>query len=204
MVAKNPALLQWINAAPVDTEKLKALDMGTALHCKLLEPEEFSKRFILAPEFNRRTTAGKEAEAAFLKDCEHTGKTVMDAEQGRKLQLMRDSVMAHPAARWLLEAEGHCESSFYWTDPETGELCRCRPDRYLSDHPVIVDVKKVADMDRFARHIEEFRYHVQMPCTAMDSSMSPEKLPDFSSWLSARRSTAAATRYAFLNSTQQT
>lgn len=67
MVAKNPALLQWINAAPVDTEKLKALDMGTALHCKLLEPEEFSKRFILAPEFNRRTTAGKEAEAAFLK-----------------------------------------------------------------------------------------------------------------------------------------
>lgn len=161
MVAKNPALLQWINAAPVDTEKLKALDMGTALHCKLLEPEEFSKRFILAPEFNRRTTAGKEAEAAFLKDCEHTGKTVMDAEQGRKLQLMRDSVMAHPAARWLLEAEGHCESSFYWTDPETGELCRCRPDRYLSDHPVIVDVKKVADMDRFARHIEEFRYHVQ-------------------------------------------
>ena len=95
MVAKNPALLQWINAAPVDTEKLKALDMGTALHCKLLEPEEFSKRFILAPEFNRRTTAGKEAEAAFLKDCEHTGKTVMDAEQGRKLQLMRDSVMAH-------------------------------------------------------------------------------------------------------------
>ncbi|MBN5442985.1 PD-(D/E)XK nuclease-like domain-containing protein, partial [Serratia marcescens] len=100
-------------------------------------------------------------EAAFLKDCEHTGKTVMDAEQGRKLQLMRDSVMAHPAARWMLEADGNCESSFYWTDPETGELCRCRPDRHLSDHPVIVDVKKVADMDRFARHIEEFRYHVQ-------------------------------------------
>lgn len=28
------------------------------------------------------------------------GMTVMDAEQGRKLQLMRDSAMAHPAARW--------------------------------------------------------------------------------------------------------
>ncbi|MEG7328491.1 PD-(D/E)XK nuclease-like domain-containing protein [Serratia marcescens] len=161
LVAKNPALLEWIKKAPVDTEKLKALDMGTALHCALLEPDEFKKRFIIAPEFNRRTTVGKESEAAFLKDCEHTGKTVMDAEQGRKLELMRDSTMAHPAARWLLEAEGHCESSFYWTDPETGELCRCRPDRYLSNHPVIVDVKKVADMDRFARHIEEFRYHVQ-------------------------------------------
>jgi hypothetical protein len=32
---------------------------------------------------------------------------------------------------------------------------------WLNEHNVIVDVKKVADMDRFARHIEEFRYHVQ-------------------------------------------
>lgn len=33
MVALSPALLQWQKSAPVDTEKLKALDMGTALHC---------------------------------------------------------------------------------------------------------------------------------------------------------------------------
>lgn len=46
-------------------------------------------------------------------------------------------------------------------DEETGELCRIRPDKWLNEHNVIVDVKKVADMDRFARHIEEFRYHVQ-------------------------------------------
>lgn len=49
----------------------------------------------------------------------------------------------------------------YWNDEETGELCRIRPDKWLNEHNVIVDVKKVADMDRFARHIEEFRYHVQ-------------------------------------------
>lgn len=160
-VAVNPAVIPWRKAAPVDTEKLKALDMGTALHCVLLEPEEFDKRFIVAPEFNRRTNQGKADEAAFLKDCEGLGMTVMDAEQGRKLQLMRGSAMAYPPARWLLEADGHCEASIYWDDEETGELCRIRPDRYLTGQPVIVDVKKVADMDRFARHVEEFRYHVQ-------------------------------------------
>jgi len=161
MVSNSPALLKWQKSAPVDTEKLKALDMGTALHCLLLEPEEFDKRFIVAPQFNRRTTVGKEDEAAFLRDVEGMGMTVMDAEQGRKLQLMRDSAMAHPAARWMLEAPGQCEASAYWEDEETGELCRFRPDKWLRDHNALVDVKKVADMDRFSRHIEEFRYHVQ-------------------------------------------
>lgn len=161
MVAKNPALLKWVKAAPEDEEKKSALDMGTALHCLLLEPKEFDKRFIVAPEFNRRTNQGKADEAAFMKDVAGMGMTVMDAEQGRKLKLMRDSAMAHPAARWMLEAPGHCEASMYWNDEETGELCRIRPDKWLNEHNVIVDVKKVADMDRFARHIEEFRYHVQ-------------------------------------------
>lgn len=103
--------------------------MGTALHCLLLEPEEFDKRFIVAPQFNRRTNQGKADEESFLKDVAGMGMTVMDAEQGRKLKLMRDSAMAHPAARRMLEAPGHCEASMYWNDDETGELCRIRPDK---------------------------------------------------------------------------
>lgn len=160
-IAVCPAFYQWRKAAPVDTEKTKALDMGTALHCRLLEPDEFKNRFIIAPEFNRRTTAGKEEEKAFLENCANSGKTVMTAEDGRKLELMYGSVMAHPGCRALLEAEGKTESSIYWTDTETGELCRIRPDKFLTNSPLILDVKKVADMSRFARHVEEFRYHVQ-------------------------------------------
>lgn len=161
MVAKNPALLKWVQAAPEDEEKKSALDMGTALHCLLLEPGEFDKRFIVSPKFDRRTKQGKADEEAFLRDVADIGITVLDAEQWRKLELMRDSAMAHPAARWMLEAPGYCEASMYWNDEDTGELCRIRPDKWLNEHNVIVDVKKVADMDRFARHIEEFRYHVQ-------------------------------------------
>ncbi|MGK3404306.1 hypothetical protein ACSLPB_29580, partial [Escherichia coli] len=46
--------------------------------------------------------------AEFL-DVADMGITVLDAEQWRKLELMRDSAMAHPAARWMLEAPGYCE-----------------------------------------------------------------------------------------------
>lgn len=160
-IAVSPAFYKWKKNAPIDTEKLKALDMGTALHCLLLEPNEFSNRFIEAPEFNRRSNDGKKEEREFLKECEKTGKIVMDYEQHRKLKIMRESALAHHAARYFLEADGHCEASIYWTDSDTDELCRVRPDKILTQQPVIIDVKKVADMSRFDRHIEEFRYHVQ-------------------------------------------
>ena len=39
--------------------------MGSAIHCLLLEPDEFKDRFIIAPPFNRRTNAGKAEEAEF-------------------------------------------------------------------------------------------------------------------------------------------
>ena len=160
-IAESPATYIWRKSAPVDEEKIKALDMGTALHCLLLEPEEFKDRFIIAPEFNRRTNAGKEAEAEFLANCAELGKTIISFEDDRKLQLMRESVFAHPDARWLLEQDGLCEGSLYWTDRETEELCRCRPDKKLNNYPILADVKKVDDMSRFERHVEEFRYHVQ-------------------------------------------
>ena len=62
-IAESPATYIWRKNAPVDTEKLQALDMGTALHCLLLEPDEFDSRFIKAPDFNRRTKDGKAEEA---------------------------------------------------------------------------------------------------------------------------------------------
>ncbi|EOV8133176.1 exodeoxyribonuclease VIII, partial [Escherichia coli] len=81
-IADTPALYLWRKNAPVDNTKTKTLDLGTAFHFRVLEPEEFSNRFIVAPEFNRRTNAGKEEEKAFLMECASTGKTVITAEEG--------------------------------------------------------------------------------------------------------------------------
>ncbi len=93
-IVDTPAIYLWRKNAPVDTEKTKSLDTGTVFHCRVLEPEEFSKRFIIAPEFNRRTSAGKEEEKTFLEECARTGITVLTAEEGRKIEFMYQSVMA--------------------------------------------------------------------------------------------------------------
>ncbi|EFI4457979.1 TPA: exodeoxyribonuclease VIII [Escherichia coli] len=160
-IADTPALYLWRKNAPVDTTKTKTLDLGTAFHCRVLEPEEFSNRFIVAPEFNRRTNAGKEEEKAFLMECASTGKTVITAEEGRKIELMYQSVMALPLGQWLVESAGHAESSIYWEDPETGILCRCRPDKIIPEFHWIMDVKTTADIQRFKTTYYDYRYHVQ-------------------------------------------
>ncbi|EPF0435359.1 exodeoxyribonuclease VIII [Escherichia coli] len=160
-IADTPALYLWRKNAPVDTTKTKTLDLGTAFHCRVLEPEEFSNRFIVAPEFNRRTNAGKEEEKAFLMECASTGKTVITVEEGRKIELMYQRVMALPLGQWLVESAGHAESSIYWEDPETGILCRCRPDKIIPEFHWIMDVKTTADIQRFKTAYYDYRYHVQ-------------------------------------------
>lgn len=160
-IADTPALYLWRKNAPVDPDKTRNLDMGTAFHCRILEPQEFSRRFIVAPEFNRRTNAGKEEEKAFYEHCASTGKTVITAEDGRKIELMYQSVMALPLGQWLVESAGYCESSIYWEDPETGILCRCRPDKIIPEYHWIMDVKTTADIHRFKTAYYDYRYHVQ-------------------------------------------
>ncbi|ELS4121059.1 exodeoxyribonuclease VIII [Salmonella enterica] len=160
-IADTPAIYLWRKNAPMDTEKTKSLDTGTAFHCRVLEPKEFSKRFIIAPEFNRRTSAGKEEEKTFLEECARTGITVLTAEEGRKIELMYQSVMALPLGQWLVESAGYAESSVYWEDPETGILCRCRPDKIIPEFHWIMDVKTTADIQRFRTAYYDYRYHVQ-------------------------------------------
>lgn len=161
LIHKSPSLLQWSRTAPEDDEKKSALNVGDAVHALLLEPERFRAEYAVGPkDAPRNTKAGKEKWAEFEAGLKE-GQTVLTAEEGRKIELIYGSVMAHPNAKWLIEAKGDAEASIYWNDPETGLLCRCRPDKLITEHGWIVDVKTTADMSKFARSVYDFRYHVQ-------------------------------------------
>ena len=163
LIAVSPSYYKWAMDAPRDDTKTAALDEGTALHTLLLEPDLFHHQFAVAPECDRRTKDGKSEWAAFCEEVEASGKRVLDAPTMRRLMLMRESAMAHPTARFIFEQEGQNESSIFWTDEETGRQCKCRPDRYIwiDDQPVIIDVKKTADFDKFPYKVRDYRYHVQ-------------------------------------------
>lgn len=160
LIRKSPALFQWAKAAPEDDEKKAALNMGDAVHAILLEPHRFTEQYAVGPaDAPRNTKAGKDKWEEF--EAGLTGQTVLTADEGRKIQLIRESVLAHPQARWLIETEGDVESSIYWNDEREGVLCRCRPDKAIPALGWLLDLKTTADMARFVRYFHEYRYHVQ-------------------------------------------
>jgi len=157
LFSKDPNGPVWAENCPVDSEKIKTLDFGDAMHAICLEPDRLNSEFVAAPAFNLRTNAGKQEKADFYE--ENADKIILTAQEHEKLNLMFGSVMAHPAARRIIEAEGRAEHSIFWTDEDSGIECRCRPDKILSDFSV--DVKTTPELKKFKFSVEDYRYHVQ-------------------------------------------
>lgn len=161
LIHRDPYLVEWSRKAPVDDSDSDALKFGTALHSILLEPEKFVSEYAVAPKSDMRTNAGKAEYADFVESSK--GKAILSADDYRKLQIMRDSVMAHPQAVKLIEAEGEVEQSWFWKDERTGLQCKCRPDKYIPSSNLLVDVKSTASIAKFAYSVEDYRYYVQDP-----------------------------------------
>lgn len=162
---KSPSRYQWMKKAPVDKEKLKTFDFGTAMHCIILEPERFEEEYVCAPDVNRTTKIGKETWANFLD--ENQDKTILSADDWRKIHISKESVMAHPVARKILEAKGVSERSYFWTDKETGVKCRCRPDRELTNMKWFADIKTTPTVDDFHQSTLDYGYYIQAPFYSM-------------------------------------
>lgn len=160
-IMRSPAhYKEWADNPP---EPTPAMVFGTAFHTALLEPDRFSQSYVEAPKFDRRTKEGKAAAEAW--EAEHAGKTALTAEQMNAIEQMVASVKQHAGAAGLL-ANGMAEMSGFWSDPETGIECKCRPDWLaMAGETVtgIVDVKTCVDAsaDGFARAIATLGYDLQ-------------------------------------------
>lgn len=152
--------IEWAKACPVDSDKLKTFDFGTAMHSILLEPETMDQ-YVSEPKLDKRTKAGKEELAAF--NAENADKIILTAQEWKKLHLMHESVMAHPGARRLIEAPGEAEGSWFWKDSDTDIDCRCRPDKNIFNTQYLLDIKTTDSLKKFCYSVEDYRYYVQEP-----------------------------------------
>lgn len=150
--------LQHVAKTLPPDEPSEAMQLGTLLHCLLLEPDEYASRFTVAPACDRRTKEGK---AIWQEFCEGAGdKTLIKSEVWEQAARMSAAVLQSPlAAPFLLDMPGQVEHSILWE--HLGIPLKSRLDK-LCDN-VIVDVKtaKDASPEAFAKSVANYGYNAQ-------------------------------------------
>jgi hypothetical protein len=143
------------------------MDLGTALHTAILEPERFSERYVRGAAGNL-TRKGPREENDRIK-AENPGMQLVRDADWPKITLMRDAVWRHPRAREVLSGEGFNECAYLWEDPGTGLACKARVDRigHSGEWPIVMDYKTFGEkggrLNQYAIEsvIYDRKYHIQ-------------------------------------------
>ena len=156
---KTPMHFKYAKENP--EEDSAALLEGRAAHKLILEPDTFADEFAVCPKVDRRTAEGKATYSAFIE--ESRGKEVITEESFTKIKDMAEAIKKNEEAVKYLR--GSHEQSFFWTDAETGEKCKVRPDclTEVNGQKYIVDYKTTtscADYE-FERSVRKYGYKFQ-------------------------------------------
>lgn len=178
LIHDQSALHYWSKYLDPSREPRKetpALKLGSALHTAILEPDEFDARYVVVPEDAPRrpsitqVNAKKPSDDTLYAigwwsdfDAAHEDATILSASENDMVCKVAANARSHPLAKNILSV-GAAEQSVFWTDTETGVLCKCRPDWLIDPNPnyAILDLKSAADAspDGFMRAAFNYGYH---------------------------------------------
>ena len=164
-----------------------AMILGTTVHCAILEPERFSRKYVCVADDeickkigtkNPRSTAEYKA---WLKEfrADNADKEIVSLDDYNTVIDIRDAVWSHSHASKLLE-NVTAEKSIFFTDTDSGAMCKIRPDAIDTtsiDTPIIIELKTCenATPSVFGRQAINFGYHNQAALYVnglMESGMS--------------------------------
>ena len=135
----------------------RAMEIGTAIHTAILEPELFASEYMLLPDVtDRRASAYKEA-------VKHYGseRVLVSSEIGSVVG-MQQAVSLNADWQAVRSQAGYTELSFFGIHRPTGTPVKCRFD-FLTESGHAVDLKKTQDVrvDALQRSVLNYNYHHQ-------------------------------------------
>lgn len=151
---------QYLNPErPPEDEQTPAQAFGSLVHCLVLEPEKFNRRYEIVP-FEMSKKGGEWAKFK----AEHQHKTLIETHHHEAALCIKGAIEKHPeAGRLLTPSHGIAEKPMWARDPITGVLVKIKPDFHNTKLGAFIDVKTTGDAsyERFARDVFNLRYHVQ-------------------------------------------
>ena len=157
----SPEKYKWFLEHPI--EQTPAMAFGSACHKMVLEPEDFSAEYVIAPQVDKRTKEGKEEWARF--ELESAGKTPLKIDEVIQMEDMVMALNRCPLAKKMIFGKGEAEVPFFWTDPDTGEKCKVKLDRLVKYNRrwYVIDYKttQCAETNRFNSDMWKLGYYMQ-------------------------------------------
>lgn len=138
-----------------------ALLFGSAMHTCILEPHRFLQEYIAEPDFGDKRFKENKARSEEWK-AKAVGKKTISTDDARHLDNMFAAVHDHEIVGNMIR-NGVPEATIKWVDEETGLVCKVRPDYYVEELEMVVDLKSTQDAREwaFAKSVADYRYHVQ-------------------------------------------
>jgi exodeoxyribonuclease VIII len=154
-ILKSPA--HYKAALEEHQEPTKSMQMGTAIHTAVLEPQLYSQVVaVIPPDIDGRTKDGKAWKE------QHKSRIHLTHAEDIDVQGVANSVRRHPF--WdIIHLPHRIEASVFAQDEETGIALKARPDLWVLEPAILVDVKTTDDAtpEGFSRTVGSFGYHIQ-------------------------------------------
>ena len=139
------------------------LDIGTAVHTAVLQPDQWDSRIVEALDLDRRSNANKATWAEF--ELANAGKILLKPDALETARSCAAALLAHPMVRFDL-ASGTPELTALWCEPVGPYLlpCKARADWYNETEGILLDLKTTRHRGlRAVEHeIIDRRYYAQL------------------------------------------
>ena len=149
---------RYLNGGINLQESTPSMVMGNLVHTMVLEPHKFDSEFVMRPEMDRRTNAGKQAFNAFTMTL--AGRQGVTYEQVAEANAIQKAIIENDLAFALLQ-DCKIEQSIYFTHESTGIQIKCRPDAWNGS--IVVDLKTTASANYrdFQNSVFKYGYDTQ-------------------------------------------
>ena len=136
-------------------ESTPSMDLGTLVHCLILEPDTFYHRYIVK-NIDRRTKAGKEEFA----EIEKSGLTLISEEFYNNALGMAESIRESGAYHKYLKG---CDFETSYIGDLLGHTFKVRPDALNLETSTIIDLKCVSNASKsgFLKTFANLKYYMQ-------------------------------------------